>query len=94
LECVLVAHREIAATAERDEVIYGCGATLGFGDVVASLEVKGCYFIFAPGGLTPLFKATTAVMYPDGFTQGTGDALLLIGYRHLLHVLEEIWRKT
>jgi len=90
----LISHGEIAATAERDEVIYGCGAPLRFGNVVASLEVKDGYFIFAPGGLAPLFKATTAMMYPDGFTQGTGDALLLIGYRHLLHVLEEIWRKT
>ena len=94
MECVLIAHGEIAATAEGDEIIYGCGAALGFGDVVAGLKVKDGYVIFAPGGLTPLFKATTAVMYPDGFTQGTGDALLLIGYRHLLHVLEEIWGAT
>ena len=87
MECVLVAHGEITATAERDEIIYGCGPALGFGNVVAGLKVKDGYVIFAPGGLTPLFKATTAVMYPDGFTQGTGNALLLIGYRHLLHVL-------
>ena len=87
MERVLISHGEVAATTERDEVINGGCATLGLGDIVAGLEVEDVYDIFAPGGFTPLFKSATAMMDPDGFTQGAGDTLLLILASHLLHVL-------
>jgi hypothetical protein len=64
----LIAHGEVAATTERDEVIDGGCAALRLGDIVAGLEIEDVYGIFAPGGFTPLFKSATVMMYPDGFT--------------------------
>jgi len=45
---ILIAHRPIALSADRPEVVDVCRTTLAFRDVVADLKLKGRHDVFAP----------------------------------------------
>jgi hypothetical protein len=80
VDCILVAHAQITARTNGNQVLHGHITTLALGSVVPTLVIKYTHLVRTPNDLTFCIKLAPDLQQPDLFPQSLWNLLFHVAH--------------